>query len=82
MTNINNNIMESEKLIERNEKRIVDTEIAFVAIRLARKEMKEKAISAFTNFVEDYSHEAGFTEIKKESEHYIEVFTKMLEEKQ
>jgi len=49
---------------------------------LGKKEMKEKALKLFQMFVEDYCHEAGFTEIRRESEHYIDVFTKMLEEKQ
>ena len=51
------------------------------AVKMERKEMEEKAINAFASFVEDYSHEAGFTEIRKESEHYIKVFTKMMKDK-
>lgn len=45
------------------------------------KEMKEKAIEAFRQFVESYCTESGRTDISKESEHYVKVFNKLINER-
>lgn len=49
-----------------------------IIVDMAEKEMKEKAIEAFTEFIENYCKESGRTDISNDSEHYIKVFTNLL----
>lgn len=79
--------MESENYLKEN--RFESTEYAGYdvtyedakeAVKIAKKEMKEKAIEAFRSFVEDYCSESGRIDISSESEHYIKVFKNQLEE--
>lgn len=51
------------------------------AVKVKCEELKEKAIEAFRQFVESYCTESGRTDISKESEHYVKVFNKLINER-
>lgn len=58
---------------------MVSSKNAFKAIEIAEQEMLHKAIEAFTEFMENYCEESGRTDISNNSEHYIKIFTELLD---
>ena len=58
--------------------KVVFKEIALTAVNMAALEMKEKAIEAFRQFIEEYCSESGRTDISKDSGHYLKVFEKLM----
>ena len=51
---------------------------AMKAVEMAEEEMKQKAIEAFRQFVEDYCNESGRKDIAAESEHYLKIFNELI----
>jgi len=58
---------------------LIDTNEAMKAIEMVRQEERYKAIEAFKQFVEEYSHEDEPDEISNRSDYYIEAFKNKLE---
>lgn len=51
---------------------------AYGAILIAEEEVKQKAVEAFSQFVEKYCAESGVKCISEESEHYVKVFKELI----
>ena len=60
------------------EEQVLTTIDANFAVESAEQELKEKAIECFRHFVEDYCRESGHWDIYKGADHYIKVFTEMI----
>lgn len=48
------------------------------ALKVKEEEMRQKAIEAFRQFVEDYCNEPGRKGIAAESEHYLKIFNELI----